>query len=263
MLTFLKEFFKALGMALGNNIAAVVTVAGVAFILYILLTSKRARIIIASLKEAIIKRLMVIPFVAEAVYDKTISGYEADLHDWKEYSKQLTAELASYNRELEKNLDTIEDFSNKMKYAVEDDDDNLAMEYAEKVVVAQDANKMLEEKHIPRINRAIEATNERMSNLRTLIIRTKARKDEALRNMRVGKLEERLTDELNGSNDTTESTMLAFFEERAEYQRNRGTGARMAYESTLEYKDKQVDREILKGSATQLVENCKRELSNR
>lgn len=257
MLTFFKEFFKALGMALGNNIAAVVTVAGVAFILYILLTSKRARIIIASLKEAIIKRLMVIPFVAEAVYDKTISGYEEDLGDWKEYSKQLTAELASYEREFEKNLDKIKEFSNKMRYAVEDEDDDLAMEYAETVVVAQDANKMLEEKHIPRINRAIEATNERMSDLRTLIIRTKARKDEALRNMRVGKLEERLTDELNGNNDT--ESMLAFFEERAEYQRNRGTGARMAYESTLEYKDKKVDKEMLKGSAAQLLETCKRE----
>lgn len=257
MITFFQEFFRALGISLGNNLAAIVSLIGVAFILYILLTSKKARIIISSLKDAIIKQLMIIPFVAESVYNKTIQNYEKDLKDWNEYLKDLNAELTSYKTSIEENQQTIKQYTKKVKSAMEMQDEALAMEYAEQVVIAQDDNKMLEEKHIPRIERAITATNERMSDLRTLIIRTKARKKDALRNMKGGKLEERLTDNLSENNEN--SSMLAFFEERAEYQRNRGTGARMTYESSLEYKDKKLDRAMLRDSASQLLETYRRD----
>ena len=257
-MTFLQEFFKALGITLGSNLASIVTLIGIAFILYVILTSKRARMVIAALKEAVIKRLMLIPFIAESIYDKTISDYEKDLEDWKDYKKDLEAELVSYQSSFEKNIRIIDKFSKKMKAAMKNQDEALAMEYAEQVVVAEDDNKILEEQHIPRMQRAISVTEERMSNLRTLIVKTKARKTNAIRSMKGGKLEERLTDNLSGSNDS--EAMLTFFEERAEYQKNRGTGARMAYESSLEYKDQKLDKAILRNSASELLESCKKEL---
>lgn len=256
MLTFLHELMSALGRTLGANIATIMCTAGVLFVLYVLLTSKRARIIVASIKDALIKRLMVIPFVAESVYDKTIDGYQKDLNDWEKYEKDLQAELASHKSSYQENLDTINKSSRKMEQAMKHGDEPLAMEYAESIVIAEEDNKLLEEKYIPRMENALAAVRERMADLRSLITRTKARKKDALRNMRGGKLEERLTDSLNGNDDT--EPMLQFFEERAEYQRNRGTGARMAYEQTIEYKDKKMDREITKDRASQLLEEYRR-----
>lgn len=257
MLTFITEFFVTLAHFLASNLAFVVTIGGVGFIFYVLLTSDKARLIVKSLKGAIIKKLMQIPFIAEAVYDRTVSDYEKDLEKMLDHKKDLRADMEGYEREIEKNNRIISEYERKAQMSLAQGDEDTALEFASKVINAKSDNESLKKQVIPSMQVSVEMAEKRMMDIRMLIDKTKTRKKMHLRALKVGKLDEAISDSLMGYGQSSNEQLLSFFEEKAEYQKNRAIGARKEYESSLEYKERQLDETVVKQEARQMLEQLR------
>lgn len=242
-------FFTTLFSVLASNIALVITILLIAFILYMLITSKPFRLIIKALKDAIVKKLAEIPFIAKAIYASKIRGLKKDLELTREMQEEVLGTLHSKLEALENNEREYKELVKKATYLKKIGNKTDGIRIAKEAVKLKEASKKLEECIIPSLQASSEAAEKKINAIRDAIETVERVRDDTISDMEISNLIQSVNDVLIGDQTSEEDQLLEAFQKKVTSKKHKAIGSEIVYANTPEQKMRRLENSISESEA--------------
>lgn len=226
-------FFTALFTVLGEHIATVITGALVLGAAYVGL-SPRGRLVIKGLRNYLTSNATNNPKIAAGVFDEKIR----ELREMKKKAVELAekangslVEMISKEESARNEYSKLSSKAKKLELQGTDESHQqallLARQAKQAYIKAEDCKA-----EIPNLQVTVTAVSDRLNEIDWKISDMEARKEKALSDMKKGKLEKEISEELQELNISEIDASIKDIEEHSNETKFIGVGARMAYENS-------------------------------